>query len=499
MLQICEAVAFLHTRRPQPIIHRDIKPPNIKITPQGRALLVDFGIAKVYHPTKGTAKVAKAVTPHFSSPEQHIARTDARSDVYSLGATLYFLVCGTTPPDAMERLNHGAAVVPPSRTNPTVSQALEQIIMQAIALNPDQRFLNANRMAAALRAYLTGAPAAAAAGVPAAARPGTCPRCGWQNRPAARFCVKDGTPLPGAAAVPAQAPAQAAPPPPPAPELTFERANNLARQRNFAQAIPLYEACLQQGFTDQAAYFNLGLSYLEVKRYPEAASVLEKGAAQYPHDADLQYQLAQAYTGMHRPDQALACAARAHKLAPQDALICKHYGRLLFEARRYSDAIPVLERAIQLDSKSSAMHLLLGRAYGEHGDYRKAANKLQQAAQLDGQTPEPWLWQGIYAYRQRRYRDSISALESALRLDPDSAAAHYWIGEAWLQLAQYPRALPYFQKAVLLQPGEPSHHTRLAQCYVQMRRKPEARAAVLKALQLDPAYSPAQDLLKRLN
>ena len=62
MLQICQAVAHLHSQRPNPIIHRDITPPNVKITPAGQAVLVDFGIAKVYIPKKGTARIAKAVS-----------------------------------------------------------------------------------------------------------------------------------------------------------------------------------------------------------------------------------------------------------------------------------------------------------------------------------------------------------------------------------------------------------------------------------------------------
>jgi len=102
MIQVCEAVAYLHGQQPHPIIHRDIKPPNIKITPDGRAVLVDFGIAKVYEPHKGTARIAKAFSPGFSPVEQYTGRTDARSDVYALGATLYCMLTATVPPDAFQ-------------------------------------------------------------------------------------------------------------------------------------------------------------------------------------------------------------------------------------------------------------------------------------------------------------------------------------------------------------------------------------------------------------
>jgi serine/threonine-protein kinase len=417
MLQVCEAVAYLHTRRPQPIIHRDIKPPNIKITRDGRAVLVDFGIAKIYHPTKGTAKVAKAVTPHFSSPEQHIAKTDTRSDVYSLGATLYLLVTADLPPDAMERLNDNAPVIPPTRLNPAVSPALERIILQAIELIPDRRFLNANRMAAALRAFLHGQPQ------PGNTTGKVCPRCGWQNRAAARFCARDGTPLGSTvsdsvnqAVAPPSTVASSAPSL--SPEMLFESANAYARARNYAQAIPRYEACLQGGFSDLAVFYNLGLSYLEVGRFSDAVSILERGVTRYPQDGDLHYQLARAYTGMKLAIKALAAAERACQLAPDDAINLRQYGKLLLDAKRYGDAIRQLGRAMQRDPNSAFGRILLGRAYGEVNDLHNAVDVLNQAARLEPKAPEPHYWMGVFYQRAGKKRKAGQALLQALDIAP---------------------------------------------------------------------------------
>ncbi|MBN1149006.1 MAG: serine/threonine protein kinase, partial [Anaerolineales bacterium] len=89
IMQVCDALSYLHSQNP-PVIHRDIKPGNIKITPQGKAVLVDFGISKVYDPAMATTVGARAVTPGYSPPEQYgKGTTDARSDLYALGATLY--------------------------------------------------------------------------------------------------------------------------------------------------------------------------------------------------------------------------------------------------------------------------------------------------------------------------------------------------------------------------------------------------------------------------
>ena len=100
---VCEALDYLSTRKPS-IVHRDIKPGNVKITPQGQIFLVDFGLAKTLEGTGETTSGARAMTPGYSPPEQYgTARTDQRTDVYSLGATLYAALTGVTPEDALAR------------------------------------------------------------------------------------------------------------------------------------------------------------------------------------------------------------------------------------------------------------------------------------------------------------------------------------------------------------------------------------------------------------
>ena len=153
--QVCEALAYLHSRQP-PVIHRDIKPANIKITPDpeqpaGRAMLVDFGIAKVYDPALRTTLGARAVTPGYSPNEQYLSqgRTDARTDIYALGATLYTLLTGQTPPEAPER-NMGLALVAPRALNPSVTPQVETAVLKALEMLPEHRQQSAVEMKAAI-------------------------------------------------------------------------------------------------------------------------------------------------------------------------------------------------------------------------------------------------------------------------------------------------------------------------------------------------------------
>ncbi|MFL7791496.1 MAG: serine/threonine protein kinase [Anaerolineae bacterium] len=148
--QICDALAYLHGQ-PQSIIHRDVKPANIKIAPDGQPVLVDFGIAKLYDPTLRTTLGARAVTPGYSPPEQYgHGRTDIRSDIYSLGATLYALLTGEEPADSVERLIGAAALTPLKQLNPQVSESVAQVVMKALAAEPAQRFQSASEFKRAL-------------------------------------------------------------------------------------------------------------------------------------------------------------------------------------------------------------------------------------------------------------------------------------------------------------------------------------------------------------
>lgn len=139
--QVCDALAYLHSQNP-PIIHRDIKPQNIIVTPKGQAMLVDFGISKVYDPALRTSTGGRAVTPGFSPPEQYggsTDRTDARSDVYALGATLFAVLTGTAPPDAIDRLTQGVALPSLSALRPDLSPGLRQLVDGALVLSHTQR------------------------------------------------------------------------------------------------------------------------------------------------------------------------------------------------------------------------------------------------------------------------------------------------------------------------------------------------------------------------
>jgi len=147
---ICDALSYLHTRKPA-VVHRDIKPGNIKVTPEGEVILVDFGLAKVMTGVEATTTGARAMTPGYSPPEQYgTARTDSRSDIYSLGATLYAALTGLIPEDGLARATGKVELTPIRTLLPKGNRRLAVAIEKALAVEPDQRYQTADTFRNAL-------------------------------------------------------------------------------------------------------------------------------------------------------------------------------------------------------------------------------------------------------------------------------------------------------------------------------------------------------------
>jgi len=158
--QMLDALNYLHSHEP-PIIHRDIKPQNLKLTDENHIVLLDFGLSKDFDSNSASNPLNSAsvagYSPHFASMEQiRGTGTDARSDLYSLSATLYQLMTNTVPSDALTRadaLLGGAKdpIVPLNELNPEIPVAVSDVILKGVSVRQDERFATATEMQKALR------------------------------------------------------------------------------------------------------------------------------------------------------------------------------------------------------------------------------------------------------------------------------------------------------------------------------------------------------------
>ena len=156
-IAICEALTYMHDREPS-VLHRDIKPGNVKVTPQGEVSLVDFGLAKIVEGDGETTPGARAMTPGYSPPEQYgTARTDPRTDIYSLGATLYEALTGAVPEDGLGRVMEQATLTSLRKRNPDISRRVAGVIEKALAVRPEDRFQSAEEFRKALIGVTRGA------------------------------------------------------------------------------------------------------------------------------------------------------------------------------------------------------------------------------------------------------------------------------------------------------------------------------------------------------
>lgn len=141
--QLCDALEYLHRQDP-PVLHRDVKPANIRLTASGLVKLVDFGLVKLMtvDETRTITVVHGRGTASYTPLEQYggeTGHTDTRSDIYALGATLYHLLTGQPPLSAKDRFLKPESLLPPEELNPRISERTVRAITWAMAMHPDQR------------------------------------------------------------------------------------------------------------------------------------------------------------------------------------------------------------------------------------------------------------------------------------------------------------------------------------------------------------------------
>ena len=530
MMQVCEALSYIHSFNP-PIILRDLKPGNVMVTPSGDVQLIDFGIARRFDPNKRTntenlGTISYASPEHLgslTSPGQRrspqnpgkLVQTDARSDIYSLGATMFHLLTNYEP-DPIQTPATGSirAKNPRLRTvrvGNTVVCPVEQVIIKAMQQNPDQRFQNAEAMRTALQHCLPNYAPPSTVQIPAVTSANAtilvptngliCPRCGFQNRPGAKFCKRDGQPLTqGATAVPpqarvqyaARAPIQARPiasqpirarpaavsAPPAGDPVTVSRSGlQHLNNKNYVEAINQFRLALSFGKPSYDVLYNLGRAYRQYgqsvkeknkKVFNEnlklAAEQFEQAIRLKADALDAFFQLGMSYRDLALYAQASGTFKKAQQLAPQDPAIYYQLGMVAMEQGYNRDAEKYFQQGLKINPDHALILASLGHLYIKTGRARSAISTLLQATQREPALPDGW----------------------------------YELGRAYMETREWQPALNAFGRALQLNHDAVNTYSAMALCYLKMNRKSEARQKVDQALQLDQSNAEALRVKKQL-
>ncbi len=530
MMQVCEALSYIHSFNP-PIILRDLKPGNVMVTPSGDVQLIDFGIARRFDPNKRTntenlGTISYASPEHLgslTSPGQRrspqnpgkLVQTDARSDIYSLGATMYHLLTNYEPDPIQTPATGSIRAKNPRlrimRVGNTVVCPVEQVIIKAMQQNPDQRFQNAEAMRTALQHCLPNYAPPSTVQIPAVTSANAtilvptngliCPRCGFQNRPGAKFCKRDGQPLTqGATAVPpqarvqyaARAPIQARPiasqpirarpvavsaPPASDPAAASRSGLQQLNNKNYVEAINQFRLALSFGKPSYDVLYNLGRAYRQYgqsvkeknkKVFNEnlklAAEQFEQAIRLKADALDAFFQLGMSYRDLALYAQASATFKKAQQLAPQDPAIYYQLGMVGMEQGYNRDAEKYFQQGLKINPEHALILASLGHLYIKTGRARSAISTLLQATQREPALPDGW----------------------------------YELGRAYMETREWQLALNAFGRVLQLNNDAVNTYSAMASCYLKMNKRSEARQKVDQALQLDQSNAEALRVKKQL-
>src|SRR6266487_3666876 len=540
MMQVCEALTYIHSRNP-PIILRDLKPGNVMLTDSGDVQLIDFGIARRFDPNKRT-NTENLGTISYASPEHlgsitdrgqrrsaqnpgKLVQTDARSDIYSLGATMYHLLTNYEP-DPIQTPATGSVLAKNPRlltvrVNNTVVCPIEQVIIKAMQQDPAKRFQSADAMRTALQQCLPNYAPPATVQIPAVSSPNAtilvqpngliCPKCGFQNRPGAKFCKRDGQPLTqGATLPPPQVRAQAARVP-----IQARPAQQPIRATPVQQPIrarPIGTISATPAATSNAdAAFRQGLQQLNNKNYVEAINQFKLAQSLGKPVYDVLYNLGRTYRqyGQSVKDQDkklftenMTLAAehfeQATKIKPDALDACFQLGMCYHDLGLYPQSTVVFKKALQLAPRDPAIYYQLGTVAMAQSYKREAEVYFLEGLKINPDHALILTALGRLYIEMNQVSSAIKILRQVTQADPTLGDAWYELGRAHVKERKWQLALTAFEQAKQQGVDTVQLYSTMASCYLKINKKAQARQMVQEVLRRDPNNTEVIRLQKQL-
>jgi serine/threonine protein kinase len=369
--QVASALQYAHDAKH---IHRDIKPENMLVDEQNNILLSDFGIAAVAHSTSSMVTIDNSGTVHYMAPEQIQGKPRPASDQYALATVAYEWLCGMRPftgSSFIEIAMHHISDAPsPLREKvPTISPDVEQVILTALAKDPQQRFGSIQAFAHALEQAVQSVP------LPDVTLPAHGKLVVPQKAPREDISAPQRFDQP-----PSLVPQ---PVPPVEPPVSTEPVTSSAFSALPTEVSSPLESLHPSEMKDALQWFQEGNRYFSRRRYKDAILAYSRAINMDPRHADAYHNRGLSYWYLQQYEQAIHDYSQLIALNYQDADVYNNRGVAYQHLQQYEQAISDFDQAITLNPKYARAYYNRGLTYRELEQYQQAKSDLDQAIALN--------------------------------------------------------------------------------------------------------------------
>ncbi|MBI4243608.1 MAG: tetratricopeptide repeat protein [Planctomycetes bacterium] len=449
ILKICEAITYAHSKG---VIHRDIKPQNILIDNLKNVYVVDFGIARNID-TILTATKDIVGTPQYMAPEQaEGARTDARTDVYSVGATLYFCMTGQDPFEGkttMEIIKKAAEIDPvdPKKIDLSLPNEIQIVIKKAMAKEPSRRYQSVDAFKDDLDRFLKGEPILAKA-----------------------------------------------------PSVFYIITRKLRKYKRQLTALSIallilgsliftyfYNAYKKQSEID--ANYYLGRLSMERNEGAKAIEYYKKVLELDPNHTKTLNNLGGIYLNSGLTDAAIELFKKAITLNPAVPEPYINLGAAYRFKQNYDDAIGMFNKALELDKTGKSVHLIyldMGLTYIELKNYNEAAKCFQKSIESNKNYFEAYLNLGVVLTYLGDERGAEKNFKKAIKLKPDYILAHANLAGLYQNRGDLDKAMEIFKTVITIKPDDSITYRNMGTICIARGLLKEAEGYFKKAVKYDP-------------